>query len=171
MADRCSLLQSRSVFWEALEKCEAACPCPVTLILYWGAAGCLHYPPKFKMLPVLFSRERQSSYLRLCLVSWPVPMQDLLPPAEVSKSWVKASLRASSWSPEHKEGPRCVSPERSSPRDRDVFLEQYAFRDASLRPTACQRWDSHFRHRPVSLLIDTYSCQPSLGLGCSRGLS
>lgn len=129
MADRCSLLQSRSVFWEALEKCEAACPCPVTLILYWGAASCLHYPPKFKMLPVLFSHERQSSYLMLCLVSWPVPMQDLLPPAEVSKYWVKASLRASSWSPEHKEGPRSVSPEPSSPLDRDVFLEQYAFRD------------------------------------------
>lgn len=121
------------------------------------------------MLPVLFSHERQSSYLRLCLVSWPVPMQDLLPPAEVSKSWVKASLRASSWSPEHKEGPRCVSPERSSPRDRDVFLEQYAFRDASLRPAAGQRWDSHFWHRPVSLLIDTYSFRPCWGSAAREG--
>lgn len=41
-----------------------ACPHPVSLLLHWEAASCLHYPPKCKMLPYFsLTKGQPSSYL------------------------------------------------------------------------------------------------------------
>lgn len=64
-ADQCSE--------KPLKNVRLPVPDPVTLLLYWGAASCLHYPPKFKMLLCSFPTRGKVHTLRLCLISWPVP--------------------------------------------------------------------------------------------------
>lgn len=162
MANRYSLLWSRSVFWEALEKSETACPFPVTLVLCWGAASCVHYPPKFKVLPRFFSTRGQVHTLRPCLMNWPVPwrttsFQQKLPEPKSKPAYVPPpktqNTKVSTLSPQS----------ALHPGTGMLFWKNMPDRLCSLRPASSQRWDAWFRNRSLNL-IDTPSCQPLLVL-------
>lgn len=54
-------------------------------------------------------------------------------------------------SPEHKEGPRSVATECSHPGTGMFFWKNMPFGMCSLKPASSQRWDSHFRNRPLKI--------------------
>lgn len=153
--NRHSLLQKRSVFWEAQENNWR-----LLLLLSWGATSCLHYSPKFKMLPCPFPTQDQVHTLRLCLISChggPPPSSRIS--QILNQSQLVCLLEPKTWGL----SPVCC------PRVLFTLGQAYFFGKISLSGGATL--GQHFlrykipnsENRPFNL-IDTHSCQPSLVL-------
>lgn len=140
---------------------------PHNPILHWGAAGYLHYPPEFTVLPRSLRKRGQVHTSRPCLISWPSAHRGPPSSSRMFQMLGQSQLTCLLLEPRPiclpgfntKQGPCSVCPRALFPTRTGKIGPVGC---ASLGPASSQqRWDSQF-WGTLSLLADTHSSQPSL---------